>query len=60
MWNPNVADNSKILLKQLYQASKRHTRYDTLDSGFNIVACVLVALHSNKGIIILEMKIHQH
>lgn len=59
MWNPNASDNSKILLEQLYQASKRHIHYDTLDSGFNIVACVLFALHSNKGII-LELKIHQH
>lgn len=26
MWNPNSLDNSKIMLAQLYQASKRHTR----------------------------------
>lgn len=60
MWNPNAVDNSKILPEQLYQASKRHIHYDTLDSGFNTIAQVFFALHSNKCMVILELKIPQH
>lgn len=58
MWNPNSLDNSKIMLAQLYQASKRHTK--------NQLICIykhsLYAFwsSSNKGIIILELKMHQH
>lgn len=55
MWNPNSLDNCKIMFAQLYQASERHTR--------NWLICILKTFsgpHSNKGIIILELKMHQH
>lgn len=60
VWNPNSLDNSKILLEPLYQASERHITKNWLISVFKIISYVPFASHSKKGIIILELEMHEH